>query len=376
MAILAVPALVLTLATFVVALLWRLLLLILRRKAPGFWGRTLRWHAGLFVFHLFVTVPVFLGAFIVRHVGTRPDEAAYAGPRIAADGTWTLQTRETLAAESRGEVLVDPALLASAKEHEVSLTASDGVPLRAFLVPPAGGEEPRFVAVLAHGIFRGALEIETPGRMLHDLGGEVLLLEWRNHGGSGRAQATFGLNESLDVMAAVDYLQGRPEARGRPLVVYAVSMGTRAACLAAPQIPELAGLVLDAPIDDLDATARRELTRGPLPFKIVDPWASTILLSARLLGGAPIGQVKPGEALTRLGPGVAVLLIGAGRDDRVSPESVRALFDELPTLPERKELWIDPNATHGKVWEDAPDEYRSHLAWLCDRAAGADAPAD
>jgi len=376
MAILAVPALVLTLATFVLVVLWRLVLLVGRRKAPGFWGRALRWHAGLFVFHLFVTVPVFLGVFITRAVGTRGDESAYAGPRVAADGAWIEQTRETLAAERRGEVVVDPALLASARDHAVALTAADGVPLRAFLVPPARGAAPRFVAVLVHGLFRGALEIETPGRMLRDLGGEVLLLEMRNHGGSGRAKATFGPGESLDVLAAVDYLRGRPEAGERPLIVYAVSLGTAAAGLAAPRIPDLAGLVLDAPIDDLGATARRELGRGGLAFSIVDPWASTILLSARVLGGVPIADVKPGEALARLSPRVAILLIGAGRDERVPPESVRALFERLPTPAGRKEIWIEPEATHGKVFVADPEAYRRHLAWLCDRALEAGAAAD
>jgi uncharacterized protein len=375
MALLAVPALVLTLATFVLALLWRLGLLVLRRRAPGFWGRTLRWHAGLFAFHLFVTVPVLLGVFVTRHVGTRPDEAPYAGPRLTPEGDWIEQTRETLAAEKRGEVKVDSALVQSAKQATVSLTARDGVKLRAFLVP-AREAEPRFVAVLAHGIFRGGLEIETPGRMLRDLGGEVLLLEWRNHGGSDRARATFGLTESLDVLAAVDFLRARPEARGRPLIVYAVSLGTAAAGIAAPQIPDLAGLVLDAPVDNFEAVARGELGRGGLAFSIVDPWASTILLSARYLGGAPIADVKPGEALRKLDSHVPVLLIGAGHDERVTPESVRALFEKLPTPPGRKEIWIEPEATHGKVWAAVPDEYRAHLARLCDRALAAEAAAD
>jgi len=204
----------------------------------------------------------------------------------------------------------------------------------------------------------------------------VLLLEWRNHGGSGRAQATFGLNESRDVLAAVEFLRARPEAHGRPLVVYAVSLGTAAAGIAAPRIPDLAGLVLDAPIDDFEAVAHRALKRGPLTFSIVDPWASTVLLSARLLGGVPFGRDKPGESLRKLSPETAVLLIGAGRDKRVPPESVRGLFETLPTPPGRKEIWIEPEAAHGKVWEAAPEAYRRHLAWLCDEAVGAEAPAD
>jgi len=247
------------------------------------------------------------------------------------------------------------------------------VKLRGFLVPSKQPPEqggPRFVAVLVHGLFRGALELETPGSMLRDLGGEVLLLELRNHGGSGRSTLTLGRDESRDVLAAVRFLRSRPEAAGRPLVVFAVSLGTAAAALAAPQIPDLAGLVLDAPMDDAGPTARRVLGNGGLWSSIREPWASELLLSARFLGGVPLSEVHPGKALERLSPRVAVLLIGAGLDHRMPPETVRGIYESLPTPEDRKQLWIEPASTHGKVWVHAPREYREHLAWLCDRAAG------
>jgi dienelactone hydrolase len=368
--ILVVPALVFTLATFLLAMLWRLGLAVFRRPAPRYFRHTLAWHAGLFAVHLFVTVPILLGALIPRAVGTRPDERGYEGPRLAADGTWLLQTRESLAAERAGEN--DAAATPGATViPAVTLTARDGVPLRAFLVPPRGNpaaETPRFAAILVHGLFRGALELETPGAMLRDLGGEVLLLELRNHGGSGKAPPTFGRDEALDVLAAVDFLRGRGEGRARPLVLYAVSLGTTAAALAAPRIPDLAGLVLDAPIDDLEATAPRWLARGGLAVAIRQPWASTILWSAQHIGGVPVDGVKPREALADLSPQVAVLFIGAGQDELVPPDSVRAFFDGLPTAPDRKELWIEPEASHGKVWVAAPDEYRQRLESFCERA--------
>jgi hypothetical protein len=369
--ILVVPALVFTLVTFLLAALWRIGLAIFRRPAPHYFRHALAWHAGLFTLHLFVTVPVLLGALLARAVGTRPDERGYEGPRLAADGTWLLQSRESLAAEGPGTGEVDTAVARAAAGHAVSLTAGDGVPLRAFLIPPPAdstGDAPRFVAVLEHGLFRGALEIETPGAMLRELGGEVLLLELRNDGGSGRAQATFGRDEALDVLAAVEFLRGRAEASDRPLVLYAVSLGTAGAALAAPQIPDLAGLVLDAPMEDLEATALRELATGGVSESIRQPWASTILWAAQHLGGVPVSAVKPSDALAGLPPQVAVLFIGAGRDERMPPDTVRAFFDALPTAPDRKELWIEPEASHGKVWVAEPTEYRQRLARLCEAA--------
>jgi len=359
---LAFPAAILTLATFVLALLWRLLKAVLRRPAPGFWRRTLRWHLGLFAFHLFVTVPVGLGWALPHMAGTRGDERGYRGPELSPDGTWAIQSRESLAARTGPE----PAL-----EHAVSFQARDGVPLRGFLVSskiPVEQGGPRFVAVLVHGLFRGALELEPPASMLRDLGGEVLLLELRNHGGSGRATLTLGRDESLDVLAAVRFLRERPEAQGRPLIVFAVSLGTSAASLAAPQIPDLAGLILDAPMDDAADTARRVLGNGRFWTSIREPWATVLLLSARFLGGVPLNEVVPRRSLEGLSPKTAVLLVAAGRDHRMPPDTVRAIYESLPVPEGRKQLWVEPEATHGKVWVAAPEEYRRHLAWLCEQA--------
>jgi pimeloyl-ACP methyl ester carboxylesterase len=367
-----VPASAFTLVTLILATLWWLgLALFKRRPATGYWGRTFKRHGYLFLFHLFVGAPLFLAILFTRWVGTRGDEARYAGPRIAEDGTWGLQTRESLAAEKDGKTVVPASVLEAAAARAVSLVARDGVKLRAFLVPPVAdaGEAPRFVAVLVHGIFRGALELETPGAMLRELGGEVLLLELRNHGGSGKAPRTYGRDEALDVLAAVDYLQARPEAAGRPLVLFAVSFGTAAAALAVPELRKLDGLVLDAPIDDLGTTARRLFASGSFWESIREPWASTILFFMRFVRGIPVHQVTPARALSRLPPDVPVLLIGAGHDDRMPPESVRALFEALPTAGDRKELWIEPEATHGKVWVKAPEEYRRRLAGFRDKLA-------
>lgn len=374
MAFVLIPATVFTSATFILAVLWRVGLVLLRRPAPRFWKQTLKWHAGLFALHLFVTVPLLFAVQITRFVGTRSDERSYGGPRIAEDGRWLLQTRETLAAEKAGKSEVPPAVQAAAAARAVSLVARDGVKLRAFVVPSAVTDRPRFAAVLIHGLFRGALEIETPGAMLRDLGGEVLLLELRNHGGSGRAAPTFGRDEAQDVLAAVDFVRTRPHAQGRPLVLYAVSLGTAAAAIAAPQVPDLGGIVLDAPMDDLAATAQRELRSGDFWQSIREPWASLILFFARHLRGVPIDEVKPREALVRLHPRVPVLFIGAGHDERMPPETIRGLFATLPTAPDRKELWIEPEATHGKVWVKAPEEYRRRLGTFVEKVLERSAP--
>src|SRR5690606_27046480 len=172
---------------------------------------------------------------------------------LAADGTWIEQTRESLRA---GPPPVTP------PAQELRLVAEDGVSLRAFFVPAAAPARD-IDAVLVHGLFRGGLEIETVGRWLRAAGCDVLLLELRNHGGSGRAPAGFGMTEARDVRAAAAWFDARPGAGERRVLLFGVSLGSVAVALAAPNVPRLRWLVLDAPVVDPAATARRMLAAGP-----------------------------------------------------------------------------------------------------------------
>src|SRR5262249_50522778 len=149
----------------------------------------------------------------------------------------------TLLDEKTGKSVPDPALVASAAAATVRFDTEDGVSIRAFHVAPKTGP-PSCSVVLVHGLFRGGLELEAPATIFRDLGAETLLVEMRNHGGSGRASPTFGFNEKKDVLAAVAWLRSAPERAGRPLVLYAVSLGTAAVMRAAPEIPGLSGIVL------------------------------------------------------------------------------------------------------------------------------------
>jgi alpha-beta hydrolase superfamily lysophospholipase len=353
-------------ASIALTLLVRLALLVARRRPKRFWRRALLAHAVLIPVYVFVVTPGFLGWFVSGRVGTRGDERAYAGPRIAADGTWVLQSRDSLRAEARpGGPSPDPALIAGAKAAVTTFETDDGVRIRAFLVPPRAGP-PRCTVVLVHGLFRGGLELEAPASMFRDLGAETLLVEMRNHGGSARARPTFGRDERLDVLAAVAWVRRAPERAGRKLVLYAVSLGTAAVMRAAPDVPALAGLVLDAPMDDLRDTAHRMLSEDPRPGKrglgFFEPFRTLTIWSLELWNGFRFSEVRPIDALARLDPDVPVLVISGGADERMPPRSVTAIFDRLPTRPAQKTLWIRPGSDHGQVWNDDPAGYREHLA--------------
>jgi pimeloyl-ACP methyl ester carboxylesterase len=350
-----------------ITLLVRIGWLIARRRPDRFWKRALTVNALLVPVHLFVVAPAVLAWFVETRAGTRGDERAYAGPRIGRDGTWMLQTRDLLKAESKGLAVPDSALVEGAKAATVSFGTVDGILIRGFLVVPKASP-PRCTVVLVHGLFRGGLEIETPASMFRDLGAEVLLVEMRNHGGSGRASPTFGFREKLDVLAAVSFLRRDAARAARPLVLYAVSLGTAAVMRAAPEVTPLAGLVLDAPMEDLLQTAHLMAAEKPTPGHrapdLWQPWRSLTFTAIEIWSGFRFRDVRPVDDVARLPASVPALVMGGSEDVQMPPDSVRRVWERVPAPPDRKILWIRQGTRHGQLWNDDPGGYRARLAEL------------
>ena len=368
MRLILVSTLVILVAIYVVVLLLRLLLRLTRSRKRAAESR--RWHRSLLrdlaiaLPLALVLMPVALGYAGSRLVHTRRDEAAYQGPRLGTDGSWLEQSRDTLREEANGERDIDPALRESEARHRVSITTADGLDLRAFLVP-AQVEPPTARVVMVHGLFRGALELEPVARMFHDLGAEVLMLESRNHGASDRVPATYGLGEAEDVLAAARFLQDRHSgAQPPPLILFGVSLGTTAVALAAPKLPDIAGLVLDAPLTDLHGAAQRTLAGG---MGMPAPLASAALWCVEWWSDFSMDAIHVDHELRKLTPSVCALVIGAGLDTRCPPAVVREVFAALRAPEGQKELWIVDDAGHGRVWKEEGLGYRQHLARLLAR---------
>ncbi|MBL9078219.1 MAG: hypothetical protein JNL08_11985 [Planctomycetes bacterium] len=368
-------AVLFTLATLLPAALVGLVLWLLRCRTRTFWRRVAWAHAGLFVLHLFVGFPVALGWFGSRMVGTRHDERGYDGPRLDASGALLRQDRASLRREREaGRPEVAAEIAAAARARAVHVTSADGTELRLFRLE-ALREPPAAVAVLVHGLFRSALELEAPAALYRELGCECWLVELRNHGGSGRAPFTGGLRESDDVVAAVQHVRSVPGRAQTPVVLSGVSLGTVAVALALPRLDGIAAVVLDSPIDDLHAAAHRMLAfdrdgdRRRF-FHLHEPWRSTVLAALGAWSGFVVADVVPSDVLATLPHDLSVLVVGAEHDDRAPPATVEALFARLPMPAERRELWLVPGAAHGDACSHDPAGYRARLERLLARRRG------
>jgi alpha-beta hydrolase superfamily lysophospholipase len=338
-------------------------------RTRGYWRAVLWLHAGLFLLHLFVTFPAALGWFGAHMIRTRPQERAYAGPRLDPAGRVLVQSWASLASETKaGAPAVSVAIAAAAAARERRIASTDGVVMRAFRLE-AKQEPPVATVVLVHGLFRSAMELEPVAAMLHDLGCESWLVEPRNFGGSTRALFRAGASEQDDVVAAVRHVRAQPDRADTPMVLFGVSLGTVAVSLALPQIDGLAGIVLDAPIDDMQAAAGRMLgfdRHGDLRswFKLCEPWTSLVLTSYETWADVDLAKLRPVDVLANLPADLPVLVVGAGIDERAPPDTVEALFARLPMHAHRRQLWMVPESKHGQVFLDQPEGYGERLRWL------------
>jgi uncharacterized protein len=351
-----VPALATLGALSVAALVLRLVLFVLRRRPRRYFRPFYRAHRWIAPFVILLAGPLVLGYFGTHGSRTRGDESHYAGPTLSAQGEWVAAQRRRGSEES------------VAKERSpfaIDLEAADGVALRAYSVAPRDGVVPRAAVVLVHGLYRGGLEIDPVAAMLRDLGAVVMLLELRNHGGSDSARSTYGIDERLDVLAAVATVRADARTAALPIVLFGVSLGAAAVSLAAPELaPPPAAIVLDSPMARLEDVADR-LMRDEVGLPML--YRVLTARSLELFGGFQLSAVSPEAVLPRLHADVAALVIG-GEDDHMMPPAEVRRVDAALTVRD-KVLWFVPGAEHGKAWKVDPDGYRARLGELLDKVA-------
>ena len=364
-------ALLFSLPTLAIAVVVGLVRWLMKKPQARYW-RAVGWlHLGLYVVHLFVVFPAALGLLGSRGLGTRGDERSYAGPRLDSEGRLVIQTRRMLQAERDGEVSVDQAVVAAARARAHDVPSSDGVTVRAYRLE-ALVEPPRAVVVLVHGLFRSSMELEPVAAMLRARGCECWLMDQRNHGRSGRAPFTGGLRESDDVVAVVEYVRAQPGLADAPVVLFGVSLGTVAVSLALPRIDDVAGVVLEAPIEDLTAAAHRMMTfdregdRRSFTY-MYEPWRSLVLTALGAWSGFALTDVSPIEVLATLPHDLPMLVVSEELDDRAPPATVQALYERLPQHEGTKELWQVPDVSHGKAFLEQPAAFDAALGRLLDR---------
>lgn len=213
------------------------------------------------------------------------------------------------------------------------------------------------VVLLAHSMRSNRIEMMSRARFLSAKGYNVLMIDLQGHGETAGNKITFGLKESENIEAAVNYLrQMFPNER---IGAIGASLGAAAIVLAKQNL-KLDAVILESLHPTLEEAVENRLRLHLGEF-------GTVLLPLMLWQlswnlDTAITELNPIAHIGNLG---APLLIISGTEDlHTTPTETERLY-AAARLP--KELWIVPGARHfnmhtyaGKEYEQRVDGFLSH----------------
>jgi len=243
---------------------------------------------------------------------------------LPAAGAYALIQAASQPATDRSKA--DPSELLLQTE-DASFTSSDGVSLAGWFLRGRRGAPP---IILCHDLGGSRSQLLNAAVALSKAGYPLLLLDFRRHGDSGAARSTLGVNERLDVLAAIGWLRGRPEFSKGRIGGWGVGMGAYALALAALEEPSLTALALDGLYPDVATEADRRLR------EMVPPAARSLVPAARLLYGpyfrCSLGQFALSTRISGLS-GRNLLLIAASEVPEQFEEE-RRIYEAIPETAE------------------------------------------
>jgi uncharacterized protein len=233
----------------------------------------------------------------------------------------------------------------------------DGTELEAWHVPHLDG---RATVLLFHGYGASKSKLLDEARAFHEMGCEVLLVDFRGSGGSSGDTTTLGVYESADVAATFDF--ARTLAEDRPLILFGRSMGSAAILRAiARDGVAPAGIIMECPFDRLLTTVKNRFRSIGLPSF---PCAELLVFWGGVQHGMNGFAHNPMEDAR--GVKCPVLLMHGDQDKRVSLPEVQAVFANLPGW---KQLEIFPDVGHESCHRTRPDLWSQFVAEFLDRHA-------
>jgi len=221
--------------------------------------------------------------------------------------------------------------------------------------------------LLLHGLGATRAQLAGTGRMLRDEGYGVLMIDQRGHGEHTRDLTTFGRAESVDALAAVQWLRNRPEVDGDRIGIYGASMGATTCIYAAAKDPDLACAVADSSYASLERQAYHDLNMPRSPVK-VPKWLHSLtvrffMFCSQFIIGKWAGYPCPEDVVGDIK--CPVFLIHGELDSRIDAESLDVLSRAAREGGVDVTEWLVRGEEHCK-YRDSPEFRRRLLAFFAE----------
>lgn len=219
-----------------------------------------------------------------------------------------------------------------------------------WLVEP--GNSGQGVVLLLHGVRGSRLDMLSRAEFLHRLGYSVLLMDFQAHGESPGSKITFGHLESLDVEAALRFLNDRYP--GEKIGVIGTSMGAAAMVLTVHRA-KVQAVVLESMYPTIDQATEDRLRLYLGRMGIV--FAPLLTGQLRLRLGIDPAALRP---IARMRDLQAPVFITSGTLDRhTTIEEAKSIY---AAAGEPKQFWAVEGAEHVDLHRFAPVEYETRVA--------------
>ena len=235
----------------------------------------------------------------------------------------------------------------------VSFQSTDGLRLEGWKIP---SDPTRPWIILCHGVGSNRSDLLDIAAGLHSAGLNLLLFDFRGHGGSAGRATSFGWQEQHDLEGALAFLGSLPEIPPRPHGVYGISMGGAAALMVAAQDERVGAVAADSLYTNLEDSLARHLTLL-YPYLPKIPFLWFVLATYRLRFGVWPKQVSPQDAAARLGLRPLFLIHGEA-DSRMPIDRVKAM-SAVASGP--KSMWVIQGAGHLEAFALDPQVYLARL---------------
>ncbi len=230
---------------------------------------------------------------------------------------------------------------------EAEFRSLDGIELRGWWDP---GESGQPAIVFVHGLNRSRQELLERAGEARRHGYGALLLEYRNHGESGDAYTTLGVDESQDVCAAARFIDRASP--GREKIFWGVSLGGSAAVLGAARCRGVGAVIADSAFLSFEETVSHHVG---LIFRLpAFPVATLLIFLTRMRMGFELEEGNVERAVGTL-PEVPMLFIAGSEDRRMPPDRAQRLY--RASANPLSDVLVIEGAGHGRAFSRAPKLY-------------------
>jgi fermentation-respiration switch protein FrsA (DUF1100 family) len=239
----------------------------------------------------------------------------------------------------------------------VQFETEDGLTLTGWFLPEPRSER---TVVICHGAGANRGNFIDFLSVFHTRGYNSLIFDARGHGDSDGHTCTFGLYETRDVRAAVDWLKReQPAAAGR-IVGLGSSMGAMTLLRAAVDDSRIEAVVIDSCFASAPILGHQHAERLPLLGHVL---VDLTLANMSLHAGQSIWRLDGMSAIAHLSPR-PVLLIHGEDDVVIPPQNMDLLYG---AAGEPKSKWLGPGP-HSNIMSVDFVNYQERVVTFFDQA--------